>query len=180
MNWKAFNVPLPPPRVMIVITCWISVSCRTLSPAGESFQCEGFPPRPSAQPSLLLLQHPSRTGATSLLGTSHFWLVNSPLRPISYRHCGEELWEPTTDLWLSHLKEGTACNSFWPLSLSYALRGWRQQNIWVSHTPKLTEALFIICILRSVLIIIRYAFKYFKGVIFFSSSICSFQREVCD
>lgn len=146
MNWKAFYILVPPPCIMIAIITCISVSCRTLSPAGEASQCRGFPAdlalsAASTQPSLPLLQHLScteggRAGATSLLWSSHFWLVDGPLRAISHRHCVEELWETTTDLWLSNLKEGTACDSFWPLSLSYVLRGWRQQNIWVSHTPK--------------------------------------------
>lgn len=78
----------------------------------------------------------------------------------------EELRETTADLWLSHLTEGTACNSFWPLSLSYGLRGQQQNIMGISYT-EVTEALFIICILRSVLIIERDAFKYFKDAGFF-------------
>lgn len=65
---------------------------------------------------------------------------------------------------MNRVKEGTASNSFWPLSLSYALRGLLQQNIWVSHKPNVTVV--VIHILRSVLIIIRYARKYFKELLF--------------
>lgn len=155
---------------MIAIT-FRSISCRTLFPDGKASVAE--PALPPVPPASLRMEgqglHPYCHSAISA------WSM-FPWGPLA-----TELWRGALrdSSWslLLHLEEGAASNHFWPPFLSYTLRGQLQQNTWLIHWSNrstMDHLQWLIHFWECKFLNISNTWSFF-----FSSSICSFQGEIC-